>query len=160
LTEGLDRLAPAGAEARRLAELPRGRYTIEYRSGYLATRLPHLQPAREVSFLMLADAVRAAERGGCDGGLVSCRAALNAGRSIGDEPFAVSQLVRTACVSRSLTAVEWVLGQGEAREETLAALQRLLEEEAAHPAFLIVARGERGGVHSTLEAIESGTPGY
>ena len=46
--------------------------------------------------LLQADAAIRAHNGDLDGALDSCRAILGAGRSIGDEPFVISQLVRIA----------------------------------------------------------------
>jgi hypothetical protein len=55
-----------------------------------------------------------------------------------------------------MAATERVLAQGQAGEDDLAALQALLEDEAAQPLLLIGARGERAGMQRFAEAIDAG----
>lgn len=49
-----------------------------------------------------------------------------------------------------------MLGQGEPSAADLGAIQKVLEEEEAHPALLIMARGERAMHQAVLERIENG----
>src|SRR5262245_35097232 len=81
---------------------------------------------------------------------------VNAGRSVGDEPMAVSQLVRIACRGRAAAALERVLAQTEPPAGALAELQTLLEDESRRELLLIILRGERGGGNRTVEALEDG----
>jgi hypothetical protein len=152
----LQRLAPALAEARRLADFSEGRHLVFVRRDWLSTSVPHIQSLRSVASLLQADALLRAEEGDLAGAVASCSGALNAGRSLGDEPLGMAQLVRIACAAVSVRALERVLAQGEPPEAGLALLQELLEKEAAHPALLIAARGERGGLHCFLTAVEAG----
>src|SRR5262249_45468902 len=87
---------------------------------------------------------------------VSCRAALNAGRTFGDEPGGVSQLIRAKCVINGCRVGERLLGQGEADPADLAVLQQLVEEEAAFPLLQIAVQGDRAGQHEMLYALEAG----
>jgi hypothetical protein len=87
---------------------------------------------------------------------MACRAALNAARSIGDEPIFVSQLVRIAGVVMACPAIERTLGQGEPPTEELSALQKLLEDEDAFPGLLTATRGERASMHKVFECVERG----
>src|SRR5262249_32651780 len=98
----LKKAAAALADARKLTDLPEGRYPITYSPDWIGTLLPHVQDAREVAHLLECDADLRAQDGDADGALASCRAALNTGRSLGDEPILISQLVRIACRGISL----------------------------------------------------------
>ena len=80
------------------------------------TLLPHAPQARTVGRLLSADAAMRAHDGDIDGALDSCRAIVAAGRSIGDDPFLISQIVRMAIVEVGLKATSRVLGQGEASD--------------------------------------------
>jgi tRNA A-37 threonylcarbamoyl transferase component Bud32 len=148
--------APALAKARRLADLPQGSYAFSWTRDGLTTKLPHLQNLPPVCRLLELDVARLAGGTDPDAALASCRALLNTGRSVGDEPAAISQLTRIACVTRAVKAVECVLARGEPSEKALAATQDLLADEAAQPLLLIMARGERGMVHWVMSACEAG----
>jgi hypothetical protein len=156
LRKELDGVRPALAEARKLATRPNGRHPITWQRNVMATLLPTLQEARRVTQLLAYDALRHAQAGDMKPALTSCRAALNAGRSIGDEPLLISQLVRIACVTSACQTAEVVLSQGEPPADDLLALQRLLQHEAAFPALLIATRGERASLHEMFDALESG----
>jgi hypothetical protein len=152
----LARVAPALAEARKLAELPEGRYPIRYAPDYIGTLSPHDQDVRQIASLLACDALLRTQEGDADGALASCRAILNAGRSIGDEPLSVPQMVRSACPSFAVTKAQRVLAQGAPSEAALLQLQQLFEKEEAVPIMLIVARGERAGWDRFAEAFLAG----
>jgi hypothetical protein len=156
LCKELDGVRPAVAEARKLATRPNGRHPLTFERNLQATLLPTQQEARRVTQLLAYDAVRHAQAGDMKPALTSCQAALNAGRSIGDEPLFISMLIRVACVMLACQTTEAVLSQGEPPPDELLALQRLLQHEAAFPALLIATRGERAMLHEMLDALESG----
>jgi hypothetical protein len=151
----LGKAAPALPQARRLAEMSRGRYAVTWSPDAVGTPMRHLDQLRPVAVLLRLDAVRRADDGDAAGALKSCRAVLNAGRSVGDEPALVSQLVRLSCQRLAVKGLERALAQGEAPEADLAAVQRALEEEEKEPLQLIGARGERATVHQFLEVMEA-----
>ncbi len=122
----------------------------------IATLVPHLDQSRRVTQVLILDAAAASADGHTEAALRSCRAALNAGRSMGDEPTAIAQLVRRACVLDAVRALERVLAQGEASAASLEGVQRLLAEEAAVPSLLITARAERAMWFQALEAMRTG----
>jgi hypothetical protein len=136
--------------------MPRGRHHITYRRNFLQTLLNEQDGARGVAALLKYDAVRRAHAGDVDGALASCRGALNAGRSIGDEPTALSQLIRNAGITVAGHTAERVLAQGEAGPDDLAALQRVFEEEDRHPGLLISVRGERAAHYELYDGLEKG----
>jgi hypothetical protein len=152
----LEQVAAALALARQVAELPRGRYTVAWASDYVGTLLPHVDAAGMVARLLSLDALLRAHDGAQEEALVSCRAALNTGRSLGDEPTVGSQLTRTRLVGLALRTLERVLAQGEGPAAALEAVQRLLETESEEPLALIAARAERAGVHAHLYVVRTG----
>src|SRR5262249_19670281 len=91
-----------------------------------------------------------------DGALASVRAVLNAGRSIGDEPFTISQLVRIACRTMAVEKLQRVLAQGEPSEAALLQVQQLLEKEEAEPLMRIITRGERAGQDQLMQTLQTG----
>jgi hypothetical protein len=156
LDKELAEAEPALEEARRLADLPRGRHRLVWARNPLLTLLPDQQEVRKVTTLLVHDALRHGQAGDMKAALNSCRAAVNAGRSLGDEPIFVSQLVRTACVVVACQAVERALAQGEPAPEDMAALQKLLADEDAFPDLLVAMRGERAAMHIVAELLENG----
>jgi type II secretory pathway pseudopilin PulG len=122
--------------------------------------MPHLQDAREIAALLSYDALMRAQNQDPDGALASCRGTLNAGRSIGDEPNLIAQLVRIACRAIATRQAERVLAQGEPSEDALRQYQELLEKEEPEPLLLIGVRGERAGLDQLMEAFQSGKIKY
>jgi hypothetical protein len=141
LREQLRKVDPARTVAHRLADMPRGRYTVPWSNDGIGTLMPHIEPILSVCRLLRLDAALKAHDGDVDGALASCRGMLNTGRSLGDEPTALSQHVRRSCQILAVKALERTLAQGEASDPALEAVQRLLEEEEKEPLQLIAARG-------------------
>jgi hypothetical protein len=160
LRAALGLAAPALTPARGLAKLPRGRYTVAWAPDGIGTLMGHVQDAREVANLLTLDAALRAQEGDADGAVASAQAALNTGRSIGDEPSPISQLVRRACTSLAVRSVERTLAQGEPSGPALSEFQRQLEEEAAPPVLVTALRAERAGLHQALEAFKAGKVNY
>src|SRR5262249_42551873 len=130
--------------ARTLRDLPQGRYAVEWSPDWLGTVLP-CQEARAVAILLRLDAGQTAHDGDIDGALSSAYALLNAARSIGDEPTALSQLARVSITSTATLTLERTLAQGVPSEPALAEFQRAIDDEAKEPLLLYLARGERAG---------------
>jgi hypothetical protein len=156
LERELDNVRPALKEARKLASRPRGRHHIEYQRNVFGTLLPGLDATRRVAGLLAYDAMRRDQEGDALDAMIHCLAAFNAGRSVGDEPFAVSQLVRIRSTTLACRGVERALAQGQPPPEEMAAFQRLLADEDAFQELLVSARGERAADHATMDALESG----
>lgn len=152
----LQKAAPALAEARKLADLPNGRYVVTWKLNWLSTSLP-CQDARQVTTLLSCDALLQAQEGNVSAAFASCRGVLNAGRSIGDEPFTISQLVRIVCREIALKRMERILAQGAASDTVLSEVQKLLEDEEANPLLLMAMRGDRAFQHRMLQAVREGT---
>jgi hypothetical protein len=156
LSDELCQRQDALVEARKMADLPKGRHPITYKRDFISTLLPTQQNARALMNLLQFDGMLQVQEGDLKGALRSCRALLNTARSIGDEPLLISQLVRMAGVSIACQAVQRVLAQGQPESEDLLEVQKLLEDEAKFRRLLVGARGERGGAHECLDALECG----
>ena len=77
--------------------------------------------ARAVEAASDRSLLRRFQEGDADGALASARAVLNAGRSVGDEPGIMSQLVRMGRQYWAVRAVERTLAQGQPSPDALAA---------------------------------------
>ena len=156
LRQRLDAIRPALEEAEALRAMPSGRFPVTYAPNPLNTRLDGEQKTREVCHLLQLDAMAEAESGDPHAALESCRASLNAARSIGDEPTAISQLIRVATVTSTCRMAGRVLAQGEPDDSDLKAFQEMLQNEDAFPYWDVTLRGERALQNASLEALETG----
>jgi hypothetical protein len=157
LRNELGQVKPALAEAGRLAELPAGRPLVQWSPDIVSTSMAHLMDSRLCAEWLRRHAWLQIENGDPDGALTSCRGMLNAGRSIGDEPLSLAQLSRLSNQSLVSRTVERVLALGEPSEKALRAMQELLQDEARHPAFLIMMRCERIWQHTLFTGLANGT---
>jgi hypothetical protein len=149
------------AEARKLTDMPRGRFRLVYaRPNLFFTRLVHEWKASDVAHLLRYAALRRAEEGDANGALADCRATINSGRAIGDEPLMISQLIRHASVSNGCLMGERILARGEPSPRALEALQKLLEDEDAFTDQWHGTRGERACLHETVSALQSGAVAF
>jgi hypothetical protein len=148
--------AKALALARKLRDTGEGQYKINYDPLIFNTLLPHAQPARNLARLLQKDAYIRADRGDIDGALDSAGAIVGVARSFGDEPFAISQMVRIACGSFAMISFDRALSQGEASDRSLARIQASLALEARQPLLLYGLRGERAATFDTLDKLATG----
>ncbi len=156
LTGALQEYGEAVQIARTVADYPRGRHELELGPTLIDTPLPDAQAARAAARILAADAAMRAQSGDIDGAVDSCRALLNTGRSMGDEPFIISQLVRIAIGSVAMKSMRRVLGQGEPSEPSLARLQALVADERGHPVLLYGMRGERATLIEVIRRVGAG----
>jgi hypothetical protein len=156
LGEEMAKAATALAEARKLADMPHGRFPLQWAPDSIST-IVHCQDAREAANLLHFDVLLLAQEGDLDAALRSTRGIVNAGRTVGDEPTLVSQLVRFACRAVAVGSLERVLAQGEPAPEALADLQRFLEEEEKENLYLCGVRGERAGMDHLMANLQNGT---
>src|SRR5207253_9739289 len=110
----------AVARARELVRYRQGRFPLTITADYMSTRWPQVHEVRTIGSLLKYDSfVRAQIERDRSGALESCRAALAAARSVGNEEFFVSQMVRLNVGTSAAQTVQWVLGQGIASETVL-----------------------------------------
>jgi hypothetical protein len=152
----LQAAGPAVPKARSLIDTPSGRHAITFTPDWIGTLLPNVQETRRVATLLNLDALDHAQAGDPDGAVASAHAGLNAGSSIGDEPFLISQLVRIAVQAVAVGALERALAQGEPGEAALAAVQARVEAVELEPLLLYGLRGERAGGNLLFENIRTG----
>jgi hypothetical protein len=155
LEEQLKAARPALEQTSALTHLLEGRFPITYSADYYATPI-QVQDARLVASLLQAEGIALAQANDIEGAMTAARGILVAGRSIGDEPCMVSQLVRMACGYISVLSLERTLAQGQPSESSLGRLQWLLEDEESMRLLETSLRGERAGGHRLLSSIESG----
>lgn len=146
----------AVAIARTIADCRRGRHELEIGPTVFDTSLDETQAARVVARFLQVDAAILAHDGDLDAALDSCRAILGVARSIGDEPFLISQLVRVAIGGVAMKSSHRVLGQGEPSAAALARFQGELLDELAEPLLLHGVRGERAALDAILRGIREG----
>jgi hypothetical protein len=142
--------------ARTLAAYNRGRHEFKLGPTLIDTLLTETQEARAVGRLLTADAAVRAQDGDIDGALDSCLADLGVARSIGDEPFLISQLVRISIGTGALRAVRRTLGQGEPSDEALARVQALIIDEFGQPLLLYGVKSERAELYELIRRLGAG----
>jgi hypothetical protein len=145
------------AEARRLADLPFGRYPLDWQTDLILPPMPHLDEARVVISVLEYDALLRAQDRDAAGALHTNRAIFNVSRSIGDEPTLISGLVRIALHARAIVSLQRTLAQGEPPPDDLARFQALLDTNAAEPVLTNAMRGERALLDRALRAARDGT---
>jgi hypothetical protein len=148
--------AAALVEARKLADMPHGRFSFPYTPPLtpLASRSAEASGAAR---LLWYDTVLLAQQGDTDGALRSTSAILNAERSVGDEPSLFSLMIRCACREQALRGLEHVLSQAEPAPTELAEVQRLLERNEADNLLLPGIRGLRASFDRLMEELQNGT---
>jgi hypothetical protein len=157
LQRELKPLSSALALARRLADMPAGRHHLTIAPNPIDTLLTDQDNTRAVFNLLRYDALHLAQQGDAKGALRSCRAIINAARSLDDEPFIISQLIRIAGIGVAAGAIERSLALGEPPPEEMASLQKLLAQEEAHPTLLVALRGERAIQHRLFNGLKDGS---
>ncbi|MCI0419564.1 MAG: hypothetical protein L0312_10130, partial [Acidobacteria bacterium] len=151
----LQRVAPALSEARKLSQLPYGRYPpIKWPRSDLPHAESELVP--RVAALLDLDVVLRAQDGEVDAALLSALGLINTARSVGDEPLAFSQLLRSEMRMKAVRAIERVLAQGQPSTPNLLDLQFMLEQEEVEPLLWWMARSDRAMWHHHLQAVKTG----
>jgi hypothetical protein len=142
---------------RRLTDLPEGRFTIGWTPDVIGTTMQHVHDVRELADLLRQDVYVLAHRRDLNGAIVSCRAIVQVGRSLDDEPSVISQLARSGCLELAVQSLQHTLASGDVDEVLLAKVQKALEDAARQDAFLVGMRGERAGMHELFTNVEDGT---
>lgn len=140
----------------RLADQPFGRHPLQVTEDVFSTPLATQQFARSVVTLMVLESHRRAAAGDYSHAWRALRSAFNAARSLGDEPFLISALIRIAGAQMTIRYAEKVLALGSVSEAELAAWRKLLELEIAEPRLHQCLRGERAMIVKFTDAALSG----
>ena len=141
--------------ARTLKDYPRGNRAIVLKPDVLSTLLQDTQDTRMVADLLRWDIVSAVEMRDNQRALDDLLALLNASRSIGDEPFMISQLVRMAVRTVAIRAAERVLAH-MANAPALIDFQAALARDAEEPLLLYGVRGDRAAFDRLFENLDTG----
>lgn len=155
IREALAGNAEALTEARKLKDLPYGRFPMTFSPDFISSRLDGQQRLRGVMDLLNNDVMLQAHSGDLDGAGRSCAALLNTGRALGDEPMLISFLIRCAGDHLVIQSVERILAQGFPKEAVLKDLQERLRQERddARRHWINANRGERAGGYLIFQAI-------
>ncbi len=113
LADELKQVTAALAKARELETHPFGRHRVEYAPNFIGTLVADQATVRPIAGLLEMDVYDAVQRGDMTRAWHSQRALLNCGRSLGDEPFLITGLVRVAVDGAAVHSVEHALAQGE-----------------------------------------------
>jgi hypothetical protein len=143
-------------EAIRLRDRPPGHFPVTLADDPIGTLLPHLDSCRQLLSLLQYDAYLAVLDKNPNRAISAARGALAVGRTIGDEPLLISQLVRIASVVLAAQTAMQVIAWGEPTDG-LAELQAELLTEAEVPYFQIGMRGERAVLDRVFRGLEDGT---
>jgi hypothetical protein len=145
LRETLDKAPEALVEARKLKDLPHGRLPLTRDPSGLWFLLPERQEIRNIFELLHHDALLKAHFGDPDAALDSCIALLNAGRSLEEDPFLISFIIRFSGDAKTAEAVERTLAQGYPKEPALREVQKCVrtERDSLQEHFILAIRGER-----------------
>jgi hypothetical protein len=148
----------AVAPALTLEHLPRGRHPITYTPDGISTLLRHVDDMGQVSDRVLRPLLLLhLHEGDATAAVRDCVCIVNIGRSIGDEPCAISQMQHPRFVVTAARGVERMLGQLVVSDEDLARLQAVFAAEAASDGWATAIRGERALTHRALVALSNGT---
>jgi hypothetical protein len=154
----LEEFEAAVGPALELVNYPRGRHPIAYAADGVSTPLPHLQDVYNLRAHVLYPLLLAHnhERDGAAAARdLVCL--IHVHRSVGDEPFPISQLFRTGAYERPMArGLERLLGQCVLADADLARLQALFAEESAYDPWPMILRGARAGAQEMMAAVRRG----
>jgi hypothetical protein len=151
-----DASAEAVKLARTLKDRPFGHREIALTPDVLNTPLNDTQHTRHVADVLRWDIALAVEDGDTLRAPDTLLAILNAARSIGDEPFLISQLVHVAVRSVAVKSAERLLAQTTDPLD-LTDFQRALAADADEPILLYGIRGDRAMFDRLIENLANGT---
>ena len=143
------------AELRAIRDVPDGGLPLRVvEPNVLATLIGH-QPVRQAASLLALDALTEASAGRLAPAIDDCGAILRLAHGIGDEPVAVSQLVRMAFAREAVRACERSLALADG-PAGLSELQALFIAERDAPRLETAFRADRAFVFAIWERIDRG----
>jgi hypothetical protein len=148
-------------EARKLRDMPEGRWPIKYDDDFTAPtpRTATVLDALNVARFLAVDAARRAHASDADGAVESCLAIEHAAQSMGNEPTMMAALVRNACTTLAVGALERTLAQNHftlASEPSLKQTQAALAKELPDQSMRIAMHCERAFTHQVFQALADG----
>jgi hypothetical protein len=154
----LTSLAPALAKVRPVIDLPKGHHFVEWKKDLTTTSLRGTYESLRVAKLFRLEATHKAHERKPDEALGCHRGILNTGRSIGDEPLLLSQMVRNNLDRMACQSLVRILAQGTPTAGALLKVQKALGEEARDikPLPLYALKAERGEWFNLFDSIAAG----
>lgn len=122
----------------------------------IGTLLPHLDTARRVCDLLECEGTLAARAHDPERAVLAAICCVQAGRSLGDEPFFITQLIRMHGSHAAVSVAERALAQNVVREELLAELQERLSAERDPARFLSTMKMERATLNQLFDNFRTG----
>ena len=144
LAAELGQVKDALREVKKVVGMPRGRYSVKWSKDGIGTVLPHVDAVNLMTRLLGSDAILRADSGDGAGALESVRAMIYTGKSFGDEPVMISQLVRLSCSLLALGVLERILAQTELTSAELADFQHQTGRRTATPGAIDRGAGRAG----------------
>ena len=151
--EFLDNFGENLETLRDLADYPQGQFHTKMAPDVISTLLPHVQEARELGVVFRHDVWLRVQQADFEGAARSCQAMINASRTLREEHLLISHLVRMAMLRDATNSVERIVGQGQPPVDSLAKLQKSLQEEAEFDGLALALRGERAAMHQFFQYI-------
>ena len=124
------------------AKIEHCRYPVDFRDGF-AARLDHISNMRRSVMLLNLEALLHAESGQADDAIRSVLSGFGLARSLLKEPTTISQLVRVACHSLSLTTLERITNRIDLTNEQLVELSGHLDDTERSSGMTNAFVGER-----------------
>lgn len=106
--------------------LSKSRYPVVART-VLGGRMAHLDDIRDLTRILVLDALYKAETGDAASAGASLERAMRLSETLRNEPFLISQMVRVACHSLAVDGIQHVVNRVSLPEEKLKQLQELTE---------------------------------
>lgn len=143
--------------ARSLWAMPRGRipFKMPERAFSHEDRSDSVFKLLAVAKVLKLDAMIASLENDPDRAILAARAAVNVGRSVGDTPILLPQLMRLACDTIGTNIAERTLAWG-VPTKGLAELQEMFTEQAAYEGLRDTFQTERAALDSIFTAFQSG----
>ncbi|MFO0810899.1 MAG: hypothetical protein U0746_19900 [Gemmataceae bacterium] len=141
-----------------IADYPRGRHALTHSVDGFSTLLNHVDRICQVGTRVLDPLGRLAiQDGDVPRAVTAFQARINLGRSMRDEPFLISQLVRASYYRRrAIGALERLLGHASLTPDQLTTVRRELAAELADDPWPVAVRGERAMVNQVFVALNTG----
>jgi hypothetical protein len=140
------------------ASIEHSRYPIDLSAGFAGLMPPYPGEIRDVARLLLLDAIWHAQNNEGDKAVEAVVSIFGVARTLAKEPLINSQLVRFACESIGVSAVERVVNRMELGDEQLARLSETFAQGEDESGLLRGFVGERCVVFEALRDPDGVTP--
>jgi hypothetical protein len=155
LEKAIKPLKPMAEKLRAAAPLATGQFVVQWDPSMIVP-VPHVDHLRRMAIALQSSALLDAQYRRLEEACGNALAILALARSVGDEPFPTSQLVRCSLRGNAVSTIERCLGQGKVSDDLLADVQKHFAEEAGKPLTRLAGRGERAMLSQLFTNLGSG----